>query len=274
MGGSVVNDTRHVTLTTKPVTWDPVRRAWQQAHDAAPETCRWTRKLVADRLKEMIVTVGRTTGRIGPKEYGRGSPDYVNDQLEIFFERAFGELVRDKSQQARIGAGASTAEVTRMEQALHWQGHYLADAPAGEVVAIKVQLRCWQLRTSLSRACRAGGLNRDTTKDRIERACFRIAAGLIIDGVPLGELAPDTEEVKPPPPPPVAPVVVLPEWWPDLLALLQAEGLAAARKFIWHRVREDCRGLPRSQALASLEQYEIRRLQFHARQAHTEGDKA
>lgn len=251
--------------------WDPIRRAWQEAHDAAPEIARWTRKLVADRLQEMIVTVGRTTGRIGPKEYGSGAPDYVNDQLEIFFERAFGELVRDKTQRTRLGGGATTAEVTRMEQALHWQGRYLQTAPSLEIEALQIQLNCWAFRTALSRACRAGGFNRDTTKDRIERACYRIATGLIADRVPVGELAPDTEEVKRPPAEPVLPVIVLPPWWPDLLELLAAEGLQAARKFIWHRVREEYRGLPRTQALAGLESYEIRRLQFHARQAHQGG---
>ena len=63
-------------------------------------------------------------------------------------------------------------------------------------------------------------------------------------------------------------MIVLPAWWPEVLALLEHSGLQAARKHIWHTVREENRGKPRSKAQAAFERYEIHRLFHHARQAH------
>ena len=53
-------------------------------------------------------------------------------------------------------------------------------------------------------------------------------------------------DCAPPAPPPVPPVVDLPVWWDELLVVLATEGLHPARAFIWHRVRDDYAGLPRS----------------------------
>ena len=251
-----------------PATGD-IWRTWQQAHDAAPETQRWTRKLVADRLKEMMVTVGRSVGPVRPKGFGAGSPrDYTKDPVEIWFERMAAEhqLEQEQRERNRVVLTPSTEQIGRMEQAIHWQARYLALAPEPELRALQAQLACWQFRKSFAKECRELGLNRDTAKDRIERACLRIAVGLIADEVPTGEMVEDADGA-PPPPPPAPPVVDLPVWWDELLVVLATEGLHPARAFIWHRVRDDYAGLPRSKAMKAAQDYEIRRLHLQAAQA-------
>ena len=186
-------------VTVAQLSGELVWRAWAEAYEAAPETQRWTRQLVAGRLKEMMLTLARSVGRVGPKRYGAGTPrDYIKTEVELFVDRLIAEA---QGGPARVSPVATAAEMSRMEEALDWLPRYMVGVPEGELGALQVQLACWQFKHSLSGACRAEGLNRDTVKDRIERACLRIALGLIRDEVPTGEAVADAEGEPPPPPP-------------------------------------------------------------------------
>jgi hypothetical protein len=189
---------RGLSLTTPENGWrtnpDP-RRAWQAAFEAAPEPLRWSRELVNRRLVEGVRVCGSTVPSVRPKGFGSSMPDYLSPgeqeqfaiELSLIRQGLVDRLRADANARNRTVKTYSLVEVTRAHKAIWWPWTYLAGRDP-ERTALALWLACKAVPgTVFTAECKGRGLAVQTAWDRIERAGFIIATGLMRDRVPTGE---------------------------------------------------------------------------------------
>jgi hypothetical protein len=175
---------------------DRIARAWAIAHASAEERCAWAPENVDARLIHAMRLVTASVGRVGPALEGRGSPEYVHDPLDIWFQQLAEDYERRKGEKNRVRLRPGAGEVSLMEKAIGWPMTYL-DAHDGPRRVLKVWMLCKATRRPFSRACKKIGWARATASRRRWHAALLIATGLIRDRVPLDEIAldvPDPED--------------------------------------------------------------------------------
>jgi hypothetical protein len=148
----------------------------------------WTPDLVEQRLVDAIRLRERTIGRVAPKAYGSGSPNYFHDAMDRWFQQMQEEEERraNAAERNRVRLGATAIEVANADNALLWPISYLRSDPNALVAlncflfAKAKRLRSWQ------RHAERRGLTKSTAKRHKARAIARICGGLLRDGIPVG----------------------------------------------------------------------------------------
>jgi hypothetical protein len=242
----------------------PAKRAWWAANESAPQSCRWTPELVEARLKEAMRTVGRVVGPVRPKGYGSAMPEYTQPEekerfqieLSLIREGKVDRLLADANVRNRVKIQASRAEINRMEQAIRWAPRYLAGTGSYQLETLNHWLACqyspkkFAPKGEVTLHLPNGGLNvvkRQTAEERLERARYIIATGLIADGVETGAVA-----TEPTPVPAItAPIEMLaPAHPPHWLAIVEAAskpGFSEERSLGW-LARREFKGRPHEAA--------------------------
>jgi hypothetical protein len=148
----------------------------------------WTPDLVEKRLVDAIRLRERTMGRVAPRAYGTGSPNYLHDAMDRWFQQMQEEEERraNAAERNRVRLGATAAEVANADYALLWPISYLrSDLKA--LVALNCflfakakRLKSWQ------RYAERQGVPRATAKRHKARAIVTICLGLAEDSIPVG----------------------------------------------------------------------------------------
>lgn len=137
----------------------------------------WTPAMVADRLVD-AVRVAQTAVK-GSGGGGSPWPEYRHSWEDLLSQADSGSIL-DRLDRRRLPA--TSHQVSRMEEALSWQGRYL-DGHAGPAAVLKHYLRAKATRRSFSKAIRQQGWSKATAYRARDRALALIAVGLMRDGV-------------------------------------------------------------------------------------------
>lgn len=156
---------------------------------AAP-TDLWGPKAVERRLIEAARLTLSTTGPVGPKEYGSAMPVFQREWTDWLAQldetnKLPGEA-RIERDERPSRQGATSRQITRMEQAMRWPIAYLAGVDGPRKV-LAVYLRCRAYRKPFDRACKRIGWPRATAYRARDKALSLIAQGLNRDGVPTDD---------------------------------------------------------------------------------------
>jgi hypothetical protein len=145
----------------------------------------WNQLQVIDRLEEAYEILARLPMTTRPKGHGNAMPAYVHDFSDMVAQGETGELERmARTRNDYRVRGATSAEIARMESALHWPSKYLADMPE---VARAVQLGAlWAaMKVDARRRLKARGINPKIFGRRKMHGLNVITLGLIRDKVPV-----------------------------------------------------------------------------------------
>jgi hypothetical protein len=129
---------------------------------------RWCEVHVLDRLEKAYEVQAMMPAATRPKAYGTAWPSYmpitegelIGIKNEIFRDGGAQALSDWESQQNRVRLQPSSAQITRMEQALRWPFEYLRDQPE---IARAISLRSmWAaMHVNIRRRCSQRRLDHD-----------------------------------------------------------------------------------------------------------------
>jgi hypothetical protein len=89
---------------------------------------QWSFIYVMERLEEAFRTLARLPMATRPRGYVNSMPFYVYDRGDLNAQMETCELERMASLRNRVRIPPSPAELSRMEEALHWPAAYLSGA--------------------------------------------------------------------------------------------------------------------------------------------------
>ena len=162
----------------------PAHRGRRATREIPPQ---WTQIHVLDRLEEAYRVLAGMPVVAGPKQYGNGMPTVVQermtnkDWIDLYESGEIDQMQEDRN---RVRLAATSAEVTRMSQALDWPAEYLKDRPE---LARAISLRAlWaMMRADIRKQCRRRGLDHETFNCEWQLALNLITARLIARRVPV-----------------------------------------------------------------------------------------
>ena len=164
---------------------DTARGAHGGSRAVMPE--RWTQIHVLDRLEEAYEVLAAMPAATRPKSYGSAWPTVQPERLSLYDQvmmGASGELEERNQDRNRVRLAPTTAQVTRMEQALRWPFEYLGDKPE---LAKAISLRAmWAvMRVDIRKRCQRRGIDHDRFNRDWQQALGIITAALISQRVPV-----------------------------------------------------------------------------------------
>lgn len=116
---------------------------------------RWTIIHTLDRLEEAYTVLASLPAATRPKEFGTAWPSIVQERIPLVVEAelaASGELEVREADRNRVRLPPTTAQITRMEQALRWPFEYLGDRP--ELARALNQKALWSaMRIDIRKRC-------------------------------------------------------------------------------------------------------------------------
>lgn len=148
---------------------------------------RWTLIHVLDRLEEAYSVLAGMPMATRPKQYGNAMPTPHQQKLSIYDQIEMlgtGELEQLHEDRNRVRLAPTSAQVTRMEQALRWPFEYLSDRPE---LAKAIQLRAmWSaMGVDIRKRCERRGINHDAFNANWQQALAAITGALIARKVPV-----------------------------------------------------------------------------------------
>jgi hypothetical protein len=148
---------------------------------------KWSIVHVLDRLEEAFEVMGMMPAATRPKAYGSAWPSMVQEKIPLVIlaeMSAIGELETQQEEQNRVRLPPSSAQITRMEQALRWPFEYLGDRP---LLARAISQRAmWAaMRVDIRRRCERRGINHDEFNVFWQEGLNIITAMLIARKVPV-----------------------------------------------------------------------------------------
>jgi hypothetical protein len=148
---------------------------------------RWTVIHVLDRLEEAYEVLSGMPMATLPKQYGNAMPTPLRERLSIMDQIEMlgtGELEQLHEDRNRVRLAATSAQVSRMDQALRWPFEYLSDRPE---LARAISLRAmWAvLRADIRKKCERRGIDHDAFNANWQRALVIITGALIARKVPV-----------------------------------------------------------------------------------------
>lgn len=90
---------------------------------------RWTIVHCLDRLEEAYQVLGSLPASTRPKAYGSAWPSVVQENIPLLIQAEMAES-GELEIQNRVRLPPTTAQITRMEEALRWPFEFLGDCPA------------------------------------------------------------------------------------------------------------------------------------------------
>ena len=147
----------------------------------------WTQIHVLDRLEEAFAVMAMMPAATRPKAYGSAWPSVVQERLPLVVlaeMSASGELETQQEEQNRIRLPPSSAQVSRMDQALRWPFEYLSDRPE---LARAISLRAmWSaMRVDIRRRCERRALDHKIFNMQWQAALSILTGRLIARRVPV-----------------------------------------------------------------------------------------
>jgi hypothetical protein len=148
---------------------------------------RWTMIHTLDRLEEAYEVLAGMPMATRPKVFGSAWPAIQQEKLSIYDQikmtetGAHEQLHEDRN---RVRLAATSAQVTRMEQALRWPFEHLSDKPE---LAKAISLRAmWAvMRTDIRKRCERRGIDHDIFNRQWQEGLGAITSALIVRKVPV-----------------------------------------------------------------------------------------
>jgi hypothetical protein len=161
-----------------------IRRPGSASAQALELPSRWGIVHVMIRIEEMYLTLARLPMSTRPRGHANSMPRYVYERFDLNAQFETYELEKLMRRRNVVRARPSPSEIARMEQAMGWFGRYLADTP--EVAkAVQLAARWHVFDGDVGEGCKAMGISRRTLRRRQVHGLQLIAAGLILDRVPV-----------------------------------------------------------------------------------------
>ena len=147
----------------------------------------WSQIHVLDRLEEAFEVMAMMPAATRPKAYGSAWPSIVQEKIPLVIlaeMSATGELETQQEERNRVRVPPSSAQITRMEQALRWPFEYLRDQPE---LARAVSQRCmWAaMRVNIRKRCERRRIDHDEFNRQWQEGLRIIAVMLIARKVPV-----------------------------------------------------------------------------------------
>jgi hypothetical protein len=124
---------------------------------------RWEIVHVLDRLEEAFEVMGMMPAATRPKAYGSAWPAIVQEKIPLVIlaeMSAIGELETQEEEKNRVRLPPSSAQITRMEQALRWPFEFLRDRP--ELARAISQRSMWAaMHVNIRKRCERRGIDHD-----------------------------------------------------------------------------------------------------------------
>jgi hypothetical protein len=135
------------------------------------------------------ITEGFATLRLLPMRGKTGArsawPSYMYEFEDLLAQQEQGELERTMQQQNRTRVSPSVREIARMERVTYWPTRYLWTLHPQLCEAVNAVALAHSLGLDAGWVTRKRAGYADTWRDRHDRGCEIIAAGLIRDRVPV-----------------------------------------------------------------------------------------
>lgn len=162
----------------------PVAAPRDRARELPPQ---WTQIHVLDRLEEAYAVLSSLPARTRPKQFGNGMPTPVREKMtnkDWIDLLESGEIEKVEEEANRVRLAPTTAQITRMDQALRWPFEHLAEQPD---LARALNLRSMWAATKVDIRKRCERRRIDHDRFQVEwQAGLRIITGrLIVRKVPV-----------------------------------------------------------------------------------------
>ena len=160
-------------------------RGLSRAPREVPDT--WSQIHVLDRLEEAFQVMAMMPAATRPKAYGSAWPSIVQEKIPLVIlaeMSASGELETQQEEQNRVRMPPSSAQITRMEQALRWPFEYLRDQP--ELARAISQRSMWAaMHVNIRKRCERRGIDHDGFNRQWQEGLNIITVLLIARKVPV-----------------------------------------------------------------------------------------
>jgi hypothetical protein len=144
----------------------------------------WNGPHVGMRIAEAFATLKQMPlgDRIGMRSVW---PRHIYEWEDLLAQQEQGELERTQAEQNRTRIAPSATEIANMENASHWPARYLSQLHPQLCEAVNAVAMAYSLGLDSRWVTRKRGGYADTWRDRHDRGCEIIAAGLQRDCVPV-----------------------------------------------------------------------------------------
>lgn len=143
----------------------------------------WTQVHVLDRLEEAFAVLATLPAKTRPKQFGNAMPTPVRERpsLKDLLEMDEAGQLEERN---RVRLAPTTAQITRMEEALRWPFEHLADEPE---LARALSLRAlWAaMRVDIRKRCQQRRLSHDAFNWEWQQGLKIITGRLIARRVPV-----------------------------------------------------------------------------------------
>jgi hypothetical protein len=123
----------------------------------------WSQIHALDRLEEAFQVMAMMPAATRPKAYGSAWPSIVQEKIPLVIlaeMSASGELESQQDEKNRVRVPPSSAQISRMEQALRWPFEYLRDQP--ELARAISQRAMWSaMHVDIRKRCERRGIDHD-----------------------------------------------------------------------------------------------------------------
>lgn len=139
----------------------------------------WSPDLVSERLVMAVKLCARTVSRPGPSASAAPWPAYAQEWGDLLAQIETNELGKGGN---RVRLGATSRQITLMEEAIRWPGLYLSGWP-GPLRCLNMFLFAKAHRVKFNSVCKRKGIPLSTAKHGRAKAISIIAQGLQNDGI-------------------------------------------------------------------------------------------
>lgn len=163
-------------------TAQPARTARERARELPPQ---WTQIHVLDRLEEAFAVLVMLPARTRPMQYGSAMPSPVQERpsfKDLIDMADAGDSFEDTRNRVRLAP--TTAQITRMDQALRWPFEHLADHPD---LARALSLRAmWAaMKVDIRKRCERRGIYHNRFQLQWQHGLRLVTERLVMARVPV-----------------------------------------------------------------------------------------